>query len=62
MGKGAVNERHKLFGGLYVGALSKRDVKQVVETSDCVFWMGNYPVSDFWAKYDVKQDQLTIIL
>lgn len=45
MGKGAVSEDIPHFGGVYAGAGTKSDVKKVIETSDCVLWVGNYPVS-----------------
>jgi pyruvate decarboxylase len=45
MGKGSVNEQHAQFGGVYAGAATKPDVKEVVESADCVLWVGNYPVS-----------------
>lgn len=45
MGKGSVNEHKPGFGGVYVGAGTKPDVKQVVESADCVLRIGNYLVS-----------------
>ena len=44
MGKGGVDEEAKTFGGLYAGAGSHQLVKEAVESSDCVFWLGNFPV------------------
>ncbi|KAH8650115.1 thiamine diphosphate-binding protein [Xylariales sp. PMI_506] len=46
LGKGIANESTPLFGGSYVGAGSQKDVAKIVESSDCILWLGNYP-SDF---------------
>jgi pyruvate decarboxylase len=45
MGKGGTDETAPDFGGVYGGAASIPDVKAAVESSDCVFWIGNFPVS-----------------
>lgn len=45
MGKGSVNEQLPSFKGTYSGAGSKPDIISVVEGSDCVLWIGRYPVS-----------------
>jgi len=46
MGKGAINEKTTLFAGVYGGAGTiKEDVIAAVESSDCVLWIGRYPVS-----------------
>lgn len=45
MGKGAITEHLPSFGGVYGGAGSLPEIKQGVEGSDCVLWVGNYPVS-----------------
>jgi pyruvate decarboxylase len=44
MGKGSVNEELPTFGGVYQGAGSFEGVRKAVETSDAVFWIGNFPV------------------
>ena len=36
MGKGSVDEQNPSFGGVYVGAATKPDVKKAIESSDCV--------------------------
>jgi len=41
MGKGSLDETQPNFGGVYQGAGSHAGVKQAVEASDCVFWIGN---------------------
>lgn len=46
MGKGAVDEQHPRFGGVYVGTLSKPDVKAQVESADLVLSVGAL-LSDF---------------
>jgi pyruvate decarboxylase len=44
MGKSGVNEELSNFGGVYAGAGTYPGVKEAVESSDMVFWIGNYPV------------------
>lgn len=46
MGKGVVNENNPRFGGVYVGNLSKPEVKQVVENADLILSVGAL-LSDF---------------
>lgn len=46
MGKGAVNETLESFGGVYVGDVSRKDVKERVEGADLVLFVGGL-VSDF---------------
>ena len=46
MGKGACIETAANYGGVYQGAGSDDPVKKAVESSDSVFWIGNFP-SDF---------------
>nr|BAI23188.1 pyruvate decarboxylase [Cyberlindnera jadinii] len=46
MGKGGVDEQHPRFGGVYVGTLSKPDVKEAVESADLVLSVGAI-LSDF---------------
>ncbi|KAI9741999.1 MAG: hypothetical protein M1834_000388 [Cirrosporium novae-zelandiae] len=43
MSKGSVNEHHPRFGGIYAGIASKPDVRETVEASDCILWIGNFP-------------------
>jgi pyruvate decarboxylase len=45
MGKGSVPEDLPTYGGVYGGLASFEDTKKAVESSDCVLWLGNYPVS-----------------
>jgi pyruvate decarboxylase len=49
MGKGGTDETAANFGGVYEGAGSIPDVRDAVESSDCVFWIGNFPVSSKYA-------------
>jgi pyruvate decarboxylase len=44
MGKGSITEHLPTFGGIYGGASSFPEIKKIVESSDCVLWLGNYPV------------------
>lgn len=41
MGKGGPDESTPNFGGVYEGAGTHQGVKKAVESSDCVFWIGN---------------------
>jgi pyruvate decarboxylase len=45
MGKGSVPENLPTFGGIYGGVATFPEVKKFIESSDCVLWLGNYPVS-----------------
>jgi pyruvate decarboxylase len=45
MGKGSVSEHLNSYGGVYCGVASNPEVKKAVESSDCILWLGNYPVS-----------------
>jgi len=45
MGKGSVPEDLPTFGGIYGGIASFPDTSKAIESSDCVLWLGNYPVS-----------------
>ena len=58
MGKGGTDETAPGFGGVYGGAGSIPDVKNVVESSDCVFWIGNFPVSSAYACLRCKAEVL----
>ena len=33
------------YGGVYGGLASFEDTRNAAESSDCVLWLGNYPVS-----------------
>ncbi|CAK9439866.1 uncharacterized protein LODBEIA_P39660 [Lodderomyces beijingensis] len=46
MGKSGINESHPRFGGVYVGSLSRPDVKAFVENADLVLSIGAL-LSDF---------------
>lgn len=45
MGKGSVNETLPNYGGIYGGIGSYPQVREVVESSDAILWIGRYPVS-----------------
>ena len=46
MGKGAIDEQHPRFGGVYVGTLSRPEVKAAVESADLILSVGAL-LSDF---------------
>jgi pyruvate decarboxylase len=46
LGKGAVDESSPYFGGAYGGIDSWPNVAKMVESSDCILWLGRLP-SDF---------------
>ncbi|CAG62667.1 PDC [Nakaseomyces glabratus] len=46
MGKGSIDEQHPRFGGVYVGTLSRPEVKEAVESADLILSVGAL-LSDF---------------
>ncbi|KAL3230643.1 Pyruvate decarboxylase isozyme 1 [Nakaseomyces bracarensis] len=46
MGKGSIDEQHPRFGGVYVGTLSRPEVKEAVEGADLILSVGAL-LSDF---------------
>ena len=44
MGKGGIDEELPNYGGVYSGLGSYKEVREVIEASDAVFWIGNFPV------------------
>jgi len=61
MGKGAVNETHKNYGGVYAGDGSQPEVKERVEASDLILTVGAIK-SDFnTAGFSYKTSQLNTI-
>jgi TPP-dependent 2-oxoacid decarboxylase len=42
LGKSVVSEQHPLYIGLYIGAFSKEDVREYVESSDCLIMLGAF--------------------
>jgi indolepyruvate decarboxylase len=40
LGKSAISERHPLYIGLYKGGLSQENIRQYVESSDCIILLG----------------------
>lgn len=57
MGKGSVPEDLPTYGGVYGGLASFDDTRNAAESSDCVLWLGNYPVSTncplIWVGVDI---------
>ena len=43
LSKSVISEKHPLYAGTYVGALSRQDVVEFVEESDCVLSLGAMP-------------------
>ena len=44
MGKGALTETLPSYGGYYAGAASFPEIRQYVESSDALLFIGRYPV------------------
>jgi pyruvate decarboxylase len=61
MGKGAVDENHPNYGGVYAGAASKPEVQELVESSDLLLTVGAMK-SDFnTAGFSYRTSQLNSI-
>lgn len=61
MGKGAIDETHETFGGVYAGDASHPDVKEAVESSDLVLTVGALK-SDFnTAGFSYRLSQLNTV-
>ena len=43
LSKSVISEKHRLYAGTYVGALSRKEVIEFVEASDCVLSLGAMP-------------------
>ncbi|CAB4254059.1 similar to Saccharomyces cerevisiae YLR044C PDC1 Major of three pyruvate decarboxylase isozymes, key enzyme in alcoholic fermentation, decarboxylates pyruvate to acetaldehyde [Maudiozyma barnettii] len=58
MGKGTIDENHPRYGGIYVGSLSKQDIKQTVESADLILSIGSllsdYNTGSFSYSYKTK--------
>jgi hypothetical protein len=44
MGKGSLNETLSSYGGFYGGAATFPEIRQYVESSDALLYIGRYPV------------------
>jgi TPP-dependent 2-oxoacid decarboxylase len=42
LGKSVIGEQHPFYLGVYEGAMGREDVRQIVETSDCVVMLGAF--------------------
>ncbi len=42
LGKSVIGEQHPLYLGIYEGALGREDIRQYVETSDCLIMLGAF--------------------
>ncbi|GMM56257.1 hypothetical protein DAKH74_028730 [Maudiozyma humilis] len=58
MGKGTIDENHPRYGGIYVGSLSKPDIKSTVESADLILSIGallsDYNTGSFSYSYKTK--------
>ncbi|KAJ9138177.1 pyruvate decarboxylase [Pleurostoma richardsiae] len=61
MGKGTVDEKCAQYGGTYVGVGSRDDVKDVVESSDLVLWIGMYPSDMNTGEFTVRVSKGDIV-
>ncbi|SCW00930.1 LAFE_0D01288g1_1 [Lachancea fermentati] len=62
MGKGAINEQHPRFGGVFVGSMSSPEVREVVDFSDFILVLGallsDFSTSSFHFAYRAKNTVL----
>jgi indolepyruvate decarboxylase len=56
MGKSVIAETHPLFAGLYEGAMSRAEVTQFVEESDCILLLGTFMTDIDLGIYTAKLD------
>ncbi|CCH60785.1 hypothetical protein TBLA_0D02840 [Henningerozyma blattae CBS 6284] len=58
MGKGSINEQHPRFGGVYVGTLTRPEVKKAVESADLILSIGallsDFNTGSFSYNYETK--------
>jgi indolepyruvate decarboxylase len=62
LGKSAVRETHPLYVGLYEGAMSRDEVTQFVEDSDCVILLGEFMTDINLGIFTAKLDPNRCIL
>ncbi|MBX7072248.1 MAG: alpha-keto acid decarboxylase family protein [Pirellulales bacterium] len=62
LGKSAVSETHPLYVGLYEGAMSRDEVTQFVEDSDCVILLGEFMTDINLGIFTAKLDPNRCIL
>ncbi|HVX12644.1 MAG TPA: thiamine pyrophosphate-binding protein [Pirellulales bacterium] len=60
-GKSVVPEKHPLFAGLYEGAMSRAEVTQFVEESDCVLMLGTFMTDIDLGIYTAQLDPVRCI-
>ena len=61
MGKGALDETHPLFGGIYAGSGSDKAVREKVENSDLILSVGSLKVRTTPLRVSVEHLQLTFL-
>ena len=56
LGKSVVSEKHPLYVGVYEGAMGRREVTEVIESSDCVLLLGTFMTDINLGIYTAKLD------
>ena len=57
LGKSVIGERHPFYLGIYEGAMGRDDVRQYVESSDCVIMLGAFMTDINLGGYTARLDQ-----
>jgi TPP-dependent 2-oxoacid decarboxylase len=61
LGKSVLGEQHRLYMGIYEGAMGREPVRQYVETSDCVIMLGAFMTDINLGVYTAHLDQARCI-
>jgi len=56
LGKSVIGEQHAFYIGIYEGAMGREDVRQYVETSDCVIMLGAFMTDINLGVYTARLD------
>src|SRR5258706_16467381 len=56
LGKSVIGEDHPLYLGIYEGAMGRDDVRQYVETSDCLIMLGTFMTDINLGVYTARLD------
>jgi indolepyruvate decarboxylase len=57
LGKSVIGEQHPFYLGIYEGAMGREDVRQYVESSDCVIMLGAFMTDINLGVYTARLDQ-----
>jgi indolepyruvate decarboxylase len=57
LGKSVIGEQHPRYMGIYEGAMGREDVRQYVESSDCVIMLGAFMTDINLGVYTARLDQ-----